>query len=457
VAPLAVEVPAAGGGRRPAGAAREAAVPLPGLSLRLGVSWSLVGNAVYLGCQYGMLMAIAKLGSPVLVGRFALAQAITAPVILFSQMQLRQVQVTDVSASARFADYFWTRVACTVLAVAAILAFVSATRLDGATAVVVALVAVAKGFESVSDIAYGKLQSRERMDLVAYSLVAKGVLSLATLTLLLWLTGSLEWAVAGLAGVWGLLLFAYDLPVRARLGGEADPVLARLRPAVMKRLALTALPLAAFSGLTALSGNLPRYFLEAMHGNEAVAIYSVAAAPLMLAALLSGSMTQAALPRAAQLFQSRQLGALRRLTLRLTLLQLAAGAALVAGLALFGGPLVSLLFTPEYRPAVPVMVTLAAGIAVAALATHGSMVLMAGRRFGLQLVNIVVAVVVQVPLCYLLIRPLGAEGAGWSEVARLAASTAFLAAMGAVVYRAQSAGAGAAVPAFGGRREGSPR
>ena len=436
--PLAVG-PAAGAAPDPDGGGLAAAAPA-GRSLRVGVSWSLVGNVVYLGCQYGMLMAIAKLGNPVLVGRFALAQAITAPVILFSQMQLRQVQVTDVAGSARFADYFWTRVACTALAVAAILAFVAVTRFDRGAAVVVALVAVAKGFDSVSDIAYGKLQSRERMDLVAYSLVAKGILSLAVLVALLKLTGSLEWAVAGLAAVWGGLLFVYDLPVRRRLGGEADPVLARLRPAVMKRLALTALPLAAFSGLTSLSGNLPRYFLEGMHGKEAVAIYSVAAAPLMLAGLLSGSITQAVLPRAALLFQSRQLEGLRRLTLRITLFQLATGIVFVAGLALFGGPLVSLLFTPEYRPAVPVMVTLALGVAVSALATHGSIVLMAGRRFGLQLANIVLAVVVQVPLCWLLVRPLGAGGAAWSEVARTAASAVFLAVMGTAVYRAQSRG-----------------
>jgi hypothetical protein len=47
-------------------------VHLPRLSLRLNFSWTMVGNFVYAGCQWGMLMVLAKLGTPEIVGTFAL-------------------------------------------------------------------------------------------------------------------------------------------------------------------------------------------------------------------------------------------------------------------------------------------------------------------------------------------------------------------------------------------------
>ena len=61
-------------------------------SLRLNASWTFGGNLVYAACQWGMLVALAKFGSPELVGRFALALAVTAPVYMLTNLQLRAVE-----------------------------------------------------------------------------------------------------------------------------------------------------------------------------------------------------------------------------------------------------------------------------------------------------------------------------------------------------------------------------
>ena len=66
-----------------------------GLSLRQNFKWNFVGNFVYGACQWGMLVVLAKLTSPEMVGRFALGLAITAPIVLLSQLQLHGVQETD--------------------------------------------------------------------------------------------------------------------------------------------------------------------------------------------------------------------------------------------------------------------------------------------------------------------------------------------------------------------------
>src|SRR2546425_157717 len=64
-------------------------------SLRANFSWTLAGNVVYAACQWGMLIVLARLGSPTMLGQFALGLAVTTPVIIFANLQLRAVQTTD--------------------------------------------------------------------------------------------------------------------------------------------------------------------------------------------------------------------------------------------------------------------------------------------------------------------------------------------------------------------------
>ena len=65
-------------------------------SLRRNFSWTFVGNVVYSACQAGILMLLAKLGNPEMVGKYGLAMAIATPVLALSSLQLRAVLTTDV-------------------------------------------------------------------------------------------------------------------------------------------------------------------------------------------------------------------------------------------------------------------------------------------------------------------------------------------------------------------------
>ncbi len=49
-------------------------------------------------------------GTPEAVGRFALGLAITTPIILFANLQLRAIQATDVRSEYLFRDYLGLRV-----------------------------------------------------------------------------------------------------------------------------------------------------------------------------------------------------------------------------------------------------------------------------------------------------------------------------------------------------------
>lgn len=88
------------------------------LTLRRNFSWTFVSNVVYAACQWGMLVVIAKLGSPEMVGQFTLGLAVTAPVMLFTSLHLRAVQATDAKQQYIFGDYLGLRLISTGLALA---------------------------------------------------------------------------------------------------------------------------------------------------------------------------------------------------------------------------------------------------------------------------------------------------------------------------------------------------
>jgi O-antigen/teichoic acid export membrane protein len=404
------------------------------LSLRGGVAWTAAGNAVYVACQYGMLVALAKLGTQEDVGTFALALALTAPIILVSQMQLRQLLVTDVQYEARFGDYLTVRLGLTVAALLLIPILLTIGGYDQRTTVVTLGVALAKALESIADIAHGRIQQAERMDLVARSLALKGVLSLVAFTTALALTGSLLVAIGGIGFVWGAVLATYDMTA---IRGLTPPSERRLawRPGVFGGLVRTALPLALAGGLSSFSVNLPRYFLDADTGKEAVALFAAAATPLALIMFVWTAVSQATLPRAARYLSAGDHRAFSRLALRLVGLHVVPGIAVVALLAGYGETLMTMLFAPDYAGAGPVAALMAAGVTLGGLGAYGAAVLTAGRHFPLMAWHVVVLTAVQLPLTFMLVREFGLWGAAWSEVTRNLVSVAYLTVAGAIVLR----------------------
>src|SRR5947209_14419504 len=100
------------------GTLKRGAPPRAALSLRANFSWTFIGNIVYAGCQWAMLVVLAKLGSPELVGRFALGFAVTAPVVMLTNLQLRGVQATDARQEHRFGEYLALRLVAAPLSLA---------------------------------------------------------------------------------------------------------------------------------------------------------------------------------------------------------------------------------------------------------------------------------------------------------------------------------------------------
>jgi len=76
----------------------------PQASLHSGFAWTLAGNGLYAASQWAMLSLAAKLGGREMLGEYALAVALTAPVAMLAHLNLRTVLATDVGGRRPFGD-----------------------------------------------------------------------------------------------------------------------------------------------------------------------------------------------------------------------------------------------------------------------------------------------------------------------------------------------------------------
>src|SRR5206468_6942780 len=146
-APRAAALSATAAGLRP-GAIAARLGSRPATRLRMNVLWTLAGNAVYGFCQWAMLIALAKMGTPEIVGQFALAFAITAPAIMAANLNLRTIIATDAQKAYTFSDYIGLRL-LSIAAADVVLSAIVGALYRREVAAVILVVALAKSIEAI--------------------------------------------------------------------------------------------------------------------------------------------------------------------------------------------------------------------------------------------------------------------------------------------------------------------
>jgi O-antigen/teichoic acid export membrane protein len=406
---------------RPEPAVAEESPLLQPLSLRLNFSWTLFGNVAYAGCQWAMVTALAKLGTTGMVGQFALALALTAPVIMFANLQLRAVQATDARRDFGFGDYLALRLVTTLAAMLVIAGISVWGGYRPETTAVILIVGLAKSFEAFSDVFFGLLQQHERMDRIARRMILKGALGLALLTTGLLLTHRLIYGVAGLLAANVISFIAYDIRSGVLvLRGSGDGrgirnVLDSIRPRwsvpTLKKLAWLALPLGFVMMLLSLNANVPRYFLERTLGEGELGIFAALAYLVVAGATITSALGQAAAPRLAKYYERKDAGRFTGLLSRMLGLGALMGAAAVV-LALVGGrTLLKWLYRPEYAERADVLLWLMVAGGAQFLASFLGYGMTAARRFKAQFPLFVGVTAASIVMSWWLIPAYGLKGA----------------------------------------------
>ena len=422
------------------------------LTLRRNFSWTFTGNLIYAACQWGMLVVLAKLGSPEMVGQFTLGLAVTAPVIMFTNLQLRVIQATDAKGDYVFSDYLGLRLIGTGLALLIIAGITLKTGYRWETSLVIWAIALAKAFESISDVFYGLIQQHERMDRIAIALMIKGPLSLLLLSIGVSLTGSVVGGAFGLAIAWGLVLFGWEigngrlilknssqgrepedlLVADAEGANSQNPLYPRWERKTLGKLVWLALPLGFVMMLISLNTNIPRYFIERYLGERELGIFAAMSYLMVVGQMVVSALAESASPRLAKYYAAGNSTAFGTLMLKLVGVGLMLGAGGVFVAVVAGGPILTLLYKPEYAERADLFLWLmvAAGILyVAAFLGYG---ITAARYFRVQMPLFVLVTGSSAIACFWLIPTMGLPGAAIALIVGAIVQTVF--SLGVIVY-----------------------
>ena len=385
------------------------------LSLRSNFSWMLIGNAVYAGCQWGVLALFARLGTESIVGQFVLAIAVTAPIMSFFMMQLRMVQATDSRREFRFGDYLALRIATLAgaLITTALVCWIAGYQNE--TLWMIFAIALLSSADGLSDTAYGLLQQHERLHAIAVSMILRGVFGLSAIALIMILTHQPLTAILSGAFVRFLIFLGFDLRnVQSSFDGETGSLVPVWKWKTLTSLTAVAAPLGIVMALIVLNGNISRYFVKQYFDQSALGIYGAIAYMPVFGTMIVGALGESIAPRLARTFSKDEKSEFLQLFVWLILIGLGIGAGGIVCSLVVGKQVLWFLYGPAYAHHSDLLVWIMLSAAFGYVASFSGYAITAARLFRLQIPLFAVVTLTNALACEWLIPSMGLRGAACS-------------------------------------------
>ena len=238
------------------------------------------GSVLQALSQFGVLALLTYFGGKDQAGLYVLGLITTAPIFLFCELNLRVVRSTDQKYGENFVSYVGLRAICLVLATLASLAV--GLVFYRAEIAVIAAVTLYRIGESWSNLAFGGFQRVQQSDLIGKTLTFKGLLSLAVVLVVTWLSGGsaviVALAVAAVSVWFGLFR---DVPLAWQKNEPDTPFSMKLvTNAILDfstnwRITKRALPLGFDASISSLALTVPQQMLKAIYGTEVLGVFGL--------------------------------------------------------------------------------------------------------------------------------------------------------------------------------------
>jgi O-antigen/teichoic acid export membrane protein len=356
-------------------------------------------------------MILAKLGSPEVVGTYALALSIVIPVLAFTGFQLREVLATDVQHRHPFASYLRLRIATAAVAFAAISLIGIALLSDRDSFAVLIAVATGRVAENISEILYGRLQRDEQMSMVGVFISARCLSALAVLGSVMWFSQNAILAIWASSSISVLMLIFIELPrAGRRLDAEEGLRTPETWDAIWPLLSAS-LPLAVVTLMNSLAIHAPRYFIAGYVGKAELGAYAVIHSTLSAFYLLQSSIGAAAMSRMARYFNDRERRLFLHLVARILLIGLALSTMVVAAVFYLGGWILEHLYSRDYAAYATLFNLMAVNSALVCIAGAFSFFLHTMRKFSANARISTVNALCVASMSFLLVPTYGSYGA----------------------------------------------
>lgn len=290
------------------------------LSLLNRAKWLLGGNIIFAFSQWLMLIFFSRMSDPTQLGYYSYALAVTAPIFLLSNLQLRPLLVADLntSKSFSFSQYFSLRIITIVLAIVVSLFFISGNTTF--SIVVLTLVVLIKASEAFSDIIYAYYNASKKTTFISKSLTIKSLLVIISSFLVLYFTNNIIYSL--IATLCGYILVLIFLDFRKNLDYIKN---IKILDRDFKAIVFSGLPLGIAVMLVSLQTNIPRYFLEYYSSIEFVGIYTIFYYFLVIGGIIINSVCQYLSPYFSEYYQTLNTNKLKAIIIQAFFISLILG------------------------------------------------------------------------------------------------------------------------------------
>jgi O-antigen/teichoic acid export membrane protein len=346
--------------------------------VKINFIWAGLGHFFFLGSQWFVLLVMAWLGSPLMLGEYSLALGIVVPIIALGEMQLTQLQITDVDNTFSLKDFYIFRILALFVCFFAVLAIL--VFFQNVDIIIIIFIFIARAFASIGEIAYGYFQSKENFKELSVLKSLRGVFSFTSIVIPLYLKLSLLDIVICYAIV-SILIF-YTLEYRS--------IQAIITPSkflgfsALKKIFQLSLPLGLSNGVQSLNANIPKYFLSQYFGLEVVGYFAIVSSPITWFLLIPGVLSQVIIPKSAFYFHKQLMAEVQSLFFKYTVLITIISVPIVILIHFFGRELLEFLYGYQYGTYHDLLEVLTFSFLIINLGSIGPFTLIASKSFWLQ-------------------------------------------------------------------------
>jgi O-antigen/teichoic acid export membrane protein len=310
------------------------------LSLKANMLWNSAGSMVNLGCQWLLTIFVVRLSNGYdAAGVLSLAMSIYnifAPLAIY---RMYTYQVTDVRRENALGEYFAFRIITVAIAAVCCIIYTVLTGAMSALSAVVAYVFF-KAAGLLIDVFHGEDQLNARMDYIGKSLMMQGACSLATFCAVFYFSDDLTLAIFAMSLATVAIGLFFDFPRTRRI--------AKVKFGISKNKALHLLvycfPIVLASIACSAAPSIPKQMLAYVQNESALGIFTSVAAPVAIVQMGASYIYNPLLDRFAKYYDQADKKGLTALFSKASIGIAFVGGAAIGGFALFGSPILQLLF-----------------------------------------------------------------------------------------------------------------
>lgn len=367
----------------------------------------LLGNIIYAGAQFVIIILLNKFGSPEIVGQYSLGLAVTAPIYMLSHFHLRSVLIVDSSGKYEVGDYIGLRLMTTCAAFMITICISFLGGFNHMTQLVICMISMYRVIESMSDILLGILQKQERLDQITICRTSKGLVSTIIFALIFIPTHNLILSLLIQVIGWLMITLWFDLRM-AKASASINPSFHWKR---LSRLLLLSSPLGIVLAFMSLNTNLPQYAIAYFVGEYELGVFASFSYLIVACNVVVTALGEAITPRLARYNAEGKHKEFIKLVSRM--IAAGIGLSLVACLVgwLFGQQILSLIYRAELAQETELFRLFLVSTVFVFVSSYLWYALTSTGKYLPQIPLFLATVISNALACYYLVPPYGAVGA----------------------------------------------